>query len=82
MPGETELATAERVLAGRVSLSKSGTMARALEQAPEDDEPVTEEQAGAIEEEERDAAAGRVVTVAEARSRLDSRELRRPVILP
>ena len=51
---EEELETAERVLEGLAALALSDPVARALALAPDDDEPVTEEEAAAIEEGERD----------------------------
>lgn len=67
---EEELKTAERMLEGLAALALSDPVARALALAPEDDEPVTEEEAAAIEEGERDVAEGRVVTADEVRARL------------
>jgi predicted transcriptional regulator len=49
---------------------KSDPLQRALREAPEDDEPITEEEAQAIEEGERDLEEGRIVTSARARVHL------------
>ncbi len=65
---ESELGTAERVLAGLAALSNP--VATALARAREDDEPVTDEEGEAIEEGEADVEAGRVVTSDQARARL------------
>ena len=67
---DTELATAERVLAGLAALADAQPVLRALAGASEDDEPVTEEDASAIEEGERDLGLGRTLSAADARIRL------------
>ena len=67
---ESELETAKRVLEGLSALSVSSPVEAALANAPVDDESVTDEEAQAIEEGERDVQAGRVVSADEARVRL------------
>ena len=67
---ESELETAKRVLEGLSALAVSSPVEAALANAPVDDEPVTAEEAQAIEEGERDVGAGRVVSADEARVRL------------
>ena len=67
---ESELETAKRVLEGLSALAVSSPVEAALANAPVDDEPVTAEEAQAIEEGERDVGAGRAVSADEARVRL------------
>ncbi|MCY4377940.1 MAG: hypothetical protein OXC31_29630 [Spirochaetaceae bacterium] len=67
---ESELETAKRVLEGLSALSLPDPVAAALAHAPDDDEPVTDGEAAAIEDGERDVEAGRVVTAARVRARL------------
>lgn len=65
----SELAAAERFLE---YLRDRGTdpVLRALESAPEDDEPETPEEAAAVQEAREDLMAGRVISHEEARRRL------------
>ena len=51
---ESELQTVKRVLEGLSAISLSNPVAEALANAPIDDESVTDEEAQAIEEGERD----------------------------
>ena len=67
---ERELDTAKRVLEGLSALSASSPAEAALASAPVDDESVTDEEARAIAEGERDVDAGRVVTAEEVQVRL------------
>jgi len=67
---ESDLETVKRVLEGLSALSSSNLVKAALALAPVDDESVTEEEAQAIDEGERDVEAGRVVTAEEAQIRL------------
>ena len=67
---ESDLETVKRVLEGLSALSSANLVKAALANAPVDDEPVTAEEAQAIEEGERDVGAGRVVSADEARVRL------------
>ena len=60
---ESELQTVKRVLEGLSALSPSDPVAEALANAPLDDESVTDEEARAIAEGERDIEAGQVVNV-------------------
>lgn len=60
---EEELSTARHLLESRA-------LAKALHDAPLDDEPLTAEDQAALEEAERDLAEGRVLSHAEARRRL------------
>ena len=59
---ESESETGKSVRAGLPTLSAPSAGEVALASAPVDDEPVTDEEARAIEEGERDVEAGRVVT--------------------
>jgi len=77
---DAELPEVERLLAGhggndslRRALAKfpNDPLLRALADAPEDDEPLTPEEAAAIEEARRSVAAGRVVSDDELWQRLD-----------
>ena len=67
---QSELETAKRVLEGLAALSLSNRIVEALANAPVDDESVSDEEAQAIEEGERDIDAGRVVSVDQVRTRL------------
>ena len=67
---ESDLETVKRVLEGLSALSGSSAVETALASAPIDDESVTDEEAQAIEEGERDVEAGRVVTADEVQVRL------------
>ena len=67
---ESELETARRGLEGLSALSLSNPVVEALANAPVDDESVSDEEAQAIEEGERDIDAGRVVSVDQVRTRL------------
>jgi predicted transcriptional regulator len=67
---ESELDTVERVLEGLSALSLSDPVAEALANATVDDESVTDEEAQAIEEGERDIAEGRILNVDGVRARL------------
>ena len=67
---DNELETAGRVLAGLSALALSNPAAAALAKAPMDDESVTDREAEAIEEGERDLERGRVVSAADLRSHL------------
>ena len=67
---QSELETAKRVLEGLSALSLSNRIVEALADAPVDDESVSDEEAQAIEEGERDIDAGRVVSVDQVRTRL------------
>ena len=67
---DNELETAGRVLAGLSALALSDPAAAALAKAPMDDEAVTDREAEAIEEGERDLEHGRVVSAADLRSHL------------
>ena len=67
---ESDLDTVKRVLEGLSALSSSNPVKAALAHAPVDDESVTDEEAQAIEEGERDVEAGRVVTADEVQVRL------------
>ena len=67
---ESELETVKRVLEGLSALSLSDPVAEALANAPVDDESVTDEEAHAIEEGERDIEAGQIVNVDQVRTRL------------
>lgn len=67
---DDELETAGRVLAGLSALALSNPAAAALAKAPMDDESVTDREAEAIEEGERDLGRGRVVSAADLRSHL------------
>ena len=67
---DNELETAGRVLAGLSALSLSNSAAAALAKAPMDDEPVTDREAEAIEEGERDRERGQVVSSADLRAHL------------
>ena len=67
---ESELETVKRVLEGLSARSLSNRAAAVLAHAPVDDEPVTAEEAAAIEEGERDLKSGRVVTADQVRARL------------
>ena len=67
---ESELETVKRVLEGLSALSLPDPVAEALANAPVDDESVTDEEAQAIEEGERDIDAGQVVNVDQVRARL------------
>lgn len=67
---QSELETAKRVLEGLSALSLSNRIVEALANAPVDDESVSDEEAQAIEEGERDIDAGRVVSVDQVRTRL------------
>ena len=67
---DSDLETVKRVLEGLSALSSANLVKAALANAPVDDEPVTAEEAQAIEEGERDVGAGRVVSADEARVRL------------
>lgn len=66
---ESDLETLKRVLEGLSALSSVNLVKAALAHAPIDDEPVTDEEAQAIEEGERDVEAGRVVTVDQVKVR-------------
>ena len=68
---ESELETVKRVLEGLSALSLSDPVAEALANAPVDNESVTDEEAQAIEEGERDVEAGKVVNVHQVRTRLE-----------
>ena len=57
---ESELETVKRVVQGLSALSGSNAVEAALASAPVDDEPVTDGEAIAIEQGERDVEAGRV----------------------
>ena len=67
---ESELETAKRVLEGLSALSLSNPVVEALANAPVDDESVSDEEAQAIEEGERDVEAGQVVSADQVRTRL------------
>ena len=67
---QSELEPAKRVLEGLAALSLSNRIVEALANAPVDDESVSDEEAQAIEEGERDIDAGRVVSVDQVRTRL------------
>ena len=67
---ESELETAKRVLEALSALSLSNPVVEALANAPVDDESVSDEEAQAIEEGERDIEAGQVVSVDQVRTRL------------
>ena len=67
---ESELETVKRVLEGLSALALSSPVEAALANASVDDESVTDEEAQAIEEGERDVEAGRVVTANRVRERL------------
>ena len=67
---ESDLETVKRVFEGLSALSGSSAVETALASAPIDDESVTDEEAQAIEEGERDVEAGRVVTADEVQVRL------------
>lgn len=67
---DSDLETVKRVLEGLSALSSANLVKAALEHAPIDDEPVTDEEAQAIDEGERDAEAGRVVAGEEVQIRL------------
>ena len=67
---DSDLQTVKRVLEGLSALSSAKLVKTALAHAPIDDESVTDEEAQAIEEGERDAEAGRVVTADEVQVRL------------
>ena len=67
---ESELETVKRVLEGLSALALSSPVEVALANASVDDESVTDEEAQAIEEGERDVEAGRVVTANRVRERL------------
>ena len=64
------LDTAGRVLAGLAAPPHADPLTSALATAPLDDEPVTDSEAEAMAEGERDADAGRVMTAAALRVRL------------
>ena len=59
---ESESEAGKRVREGLLAMSASNAGEVALASAPVDDEPVTDEEAIAIEEGERDVEAGRIVT--------------------
>ena len=67
---DSDLETVKRVLEGLSALSSANLVKAALARAPIDDESVTDEEAQAIEEGERDVAAGRVVASDEVQVRL------------
>ena len=66
---ESESEAVKRVLKGLSALSGSSAVEAALVSAPVDDEPVTDAEAIAIEQGERDVEAGRVVTADQVRRR-------------
>ena len=66
---DSDLETVKRVLEGLSALSSANLVKAALAHAPIDDETVTEEEAQAIEEGERDVEAGRVVTAEQIKVR-------------
>ena len=67
---ERELETVKRVLEGLSALTLSNPVVEALANAPVDDEAVSDEEAQAIEEGERDIEAGQVVSVDQVRTHL------------
>ena len=67
---ESDLETVKRVLEGLSALSGSSAVETALANAPIDDELVTDAEAIAIEQGERDVEAGSVVTADEVQVRL------------
>ena len=67
---ESESELGKRVGKGSSAFSASNARKVALANAPIDDEPVTDEEAIAIEEGERDVEAGRVVTADQVKVRI------------
>ena len=67
---ERELETVKRVLEGLSALSPSNPVLDALANAPVDDEEVSDEEAQAIEDGERDIESGQVVSGDQVRTRL------------
>ena len=65
-----ELGTVERVLAGLAALANTQSIVAVLAECPEDDEPVSAEEASAIQEAEQDVELGQTLSAADARSRL------------